>query len=224
MVAQLNRRWNEGLIDPSHKSHNTTNRYPTIDWMPDFVWELCTCVDISVTEWHIMRHDTGALWDLCNRSIGPPRNYAMRMLIHALCQRYKPYRQSSNIIRIFVDNKIVNHSDIVGAALLQLHLHSRLNTRFQWNGRGELQDERRETFKHGDLVWRHVSFRISVSRMIILYTHLSCTFCALMMTSSNGNIFRVTGPLCGEFTGHWWIPLTKASDAELWCLLWSAPE
>ena len=34
-----------------------------------------------------------------------------------------------------------------------------------------------------------------------------------MLTSSNGNIFRVSGPLCGEFTG----PLTKASDAELWC-------
>ena len=33
-----------------------------------------------------------------------------------------------------------------------------------------------------------------------------------MMTSSNGNIFRVTGPLCGEFTGHRWIPRTKASD------------
>ena len=44
------------------------------------------------------------------------------------------------------------------------------------------------------------------------------------MTSSNGNIFRVTGPLCGEFTGHRWIPITKASDAELWCFLWSAPE
>ena len=27
--------------------------------------------------------------------------------------------------------------------------------------------------------------------------------------------FRVTGPLCREFTGHRWIPLTKASDAEL---------
>ena len=39
-----------------------------------------------------------------------------------------------------------------------------------------------------------------------------------MMTSSNGNIFRVTGPLCGEFTGHQWIPHTKASDAELWSL------
>ena len=37
-----------------------------------------------------------------------------------------------------------------------------------------------------------------------------------MMTSSNGNIFRVTGPLSGEFTGHRWIPHTKASDAELW--------
>ena len=38
-----------------------------------------------------------------------------------------------------------------------------------------------------------------------------------MMTSSNGNIFRVTGPLCGEFTDHRWIPCTKASGSELWC-------
>ena len=36
---------------------------------------------------------------------------------------------------------------------------------------------------------------------------------------SNGNIFRVTGLLCREFTGHRWIPLTKASDVELWCSL-----
>ena len=42
----------------------------------------------------------------------------------------------------------------------------------------------------------------------------------VMMTSSNGNIFRVTGPLCGDFTGHRgdfighrWIPLKEASDA-----------
>ena len=41
-----------------------------------------------------------------------------------------------------------------------------------------------------------------------------------MMTSSNGNIFRVTGHLCGEFTGPRWIPRTKASDAELWCIIW----
>ena len=35
-----------------------------------------------------------------------------------------------------------------------------------------------------------------------------------MMTPSNGNIYRVTGHLCREFTGHRWIPHTKASDAE----------
>ena len=44
------------------------------------------------------------------------------------------------------------------------------------------------------------------------------------MTSLNGNLFRVTGPLWGESTGHRWIPLTKTSDAELWCFLWSPPE
>ena len=44
------------------------------------------------------------------------------------------------------------------------------------------------------------------------------------MTSSNGNICCVTGPLCGKFTGHRWIPRTKASDAELWCFLLSAPD
>ena len=38
-----------------------------------------------------------------------------------------------------------------------------------------------------------------------------------MMTSSNGNIFRGTGHLCGEFTGHRWIPHTKASDV-FFCL------
>ena len=45
----------------------------------------------------------------------------------------------------------------------------------------------------------------------------------IMMVSSNGSIFSVTGHLCGEFTGHRWIPRTKASEAELWCLLWSVP-
>ena len=43
-----------------------------------------------------------------------------------------------------------------------------------------------------------------------------------MMTSWNGNIFCVTGPLCGEFTGHRWIPRTKASDAEFWYFFLSA--
>ena len=45
-----------------------------------------------------------------------------------------------------------------------------------------------------------------------------------MMMSSNENIFCITVPLWGESTNHWWIPLTKASDTELWLFLWSAPE
>ena len=36
-----------------------------------------------------------------------------------------------------------------------------------------------------------------------------------MMTSSNANIFCVTGR---------WMLLTTANDVELWCFLWSAPE
>ena len=40
--------------------------------------------------------------------------------------------------------------------------------------------------------------------------------CVTMMTSSNGNIFRVTGLLCGE--------LIPASDEQLWYFLWSPPE
>ena len=45
-----------------------------------------------------------------------------------------------------------------------------------------------------------------------------------IITLSKEDIFRVTGPLCGEFTGHRWISHTKASNAEFWCFLWSAPE
>ena len=36
-----------------------------------------------------------------------------------------------------------------------------------------------------------------------------------MITLSNGNISRVTGPLCGESTGHRWFTLKKASDRAL---------
>ena len=45
-----------------------------------------------------------------------------------------------------------------------------------------------------------------------------------MMTSTNGNIFSITGTFVRGTTSHRWIPLTKASDAELWYFLWSVPE
>ena len=48
------------------------------------------------------------------------------------------------------------------------------------------------------------------------YGHPSSANPVDMMTSSNGNIFRVTGPLWGKSTGDRWIPYTKPSDTELW--------
>ena len=75
--------------------------------------------------------------------------------------------------------------------------------------------------------WYHVYSDIS----LVQYMNFILRFCSVrphvlcaMMTSSNGNIFRVTGHLCGEFTGPRWIPCTKASDAEFWCFLWSVSE
>ena len=63
--------------------------------------------------------------------------------------------------------------------------------------------------------WIFIEFRISIEICLVgrapaLYSVIATIF---MMTSSNGNIFRATGPLCGAFTGHRWIPLTKANDA-----------
>ena len=99
-----------------------------------------------------------------------------------------------------------------------------------------MRDTARVLDKNPSHKWRRktariIMFSLYTSPIIaIWYCYFSCVnrsplnVHGNMMTSSNGNIFRVTGPLCGEFTGHRWIPLTKASDAELWFFLWSVPE
>ena len=46
------------VLDPSHKSHNASGKYPTH-------------VHISVTKWCIVGYGSDALWDLGNRSIVP---------------------------------------------------------------------------------------------------------------------------------------------------------
>ena len=56
---------------------------------------------------------------------------------------------------------------------------------------------------------------IGIINTFILIVITSLVSTVNMLTSSNGNIFRITGAFCGEFTGHRWIPLAKASDAEL---------
>ena len=65
---------------------------------------------------------------------------------------------------------------------------------------------------------------INVNQKIVIDISLPEWHSFPMVTSSNGNNFRATGLLCREFTGHRWIPLTKASEAALWCFLWPATE
>ena len=74
--------------------------------------------------------------------------------------------------------------------------------------------------------WHRNGFHINSlvpSRFLLQGHGHAITVLRMMMTSSHGNIFRVTGHLCGEFTGDRWIPRTKTSDAKLWYFLWSAP-
>ena len=58
------------------------------------------------------------------------------------------------------------------------------------------------------VIWFFI-FKNSLTRMSLVghvWVIISHSF---MMTSSNGNIFRVTGHLCGEFTGPQWIPTQR---------------
>ena len=59
-----------------------------------------------------------------------------------------------------------------------------------------------------------VCFLCGIATVIIILTEIWSTIIIVeprhhMMTSSNGNIFRVTGHLCGEFTGPRWVPAQK---------------
>ena len=83
--------------------------------------------------------------------------------------------------------------------------------------------------RNHNLIWRVVvnkTYSNTTWRQTNKYYH-DCVYVNYqwyLMMASNGNIFRVTGFLWREFTGHRWFPLTQASDAELWCFPWSAPE
>ena len=57
-------------------------------------------------------------------------------------------------------------------------------------------------------------YRYLSKTWVQVVTLLLHRFCAYMMTSSNGNIFRVTGHLCGEFPGEFPTqrPVTRSFD------------
>ena len=95
-------------------------------------------------------------------------------------------------------------------------------SRSLWRHCNEIAGIHKKTHRYITLCIFDGIYCLSVSQSIMLPRRHKVA--AIMMTASNGNIFRVTGPLCGAFTSHRWIPLKKASNAELWCFLWSAPE
>ena len=79
------------------------------------------------------------------------------------------------------------------------------------------------------LVWKWILYTITtLSSLHSGAFHKRCPTHVIIMAEDDDVIkwkhFRVTGHLCGEFTGPRWIPRPKASDAELWCYLWSVPE
>ena len=72
--------------------------------------------------------------------------------------------------------------------------------------------------------WRHLGQARFLLKAIV-QSFSNVWFRCIMMTSSNGNICRLRyWPFVRRIHRSRWIPHTRASDAELWCLLWSAPE
>ena len=67
--------------------------------------------------------------------------------------------------------------------------------------------------------------RLAFNHFITLLSSLFITVdnsCKLLALQNN--VVSSANKIEGEFTGHRWIPLSKARDAELWCFLWSAPD
>ena len=69
------------LIDPSHKSHHASHRYPI---MHHFVTEMCLHVHISVTKCCIVGYGTDAFWDLWHGSIPWDELYTVGCLYNML--------------------------------------------------------------------------------------------------------------------------------------------
>ena len=110
-----------------------------------------------------------------------------------------------------------------------------LNLTPDFNGLGKDNYKmRREAFKFWD--WarliletlRYITLEITGTIILVPYLDVK-SLQPIWNSATHDDVikwkhFCVTGPLCGEFTSHRWIPRIKASDAELWCFLWSAPE
>ena len=74
-----------------------------------------------------------------------------------------------------------------------------------------------QTFQMSAYLRRHDDHRTYAHDFAVL------CFIVVIMTSSNGSIFRVNGPLCGEFTGPGEFP-TQRPVTRSFDVFWSASE
>ena len=207
-------------MDQFHKSQNAPVPHPTLLHSEQKCAHFCS-------EWSIVGCGTSAFWDLCIGSIASHRKVR---------DAIDPAHTSRNA----PDNHLTIHHFVI-------HFHEMKYSCCSFNfaavcspgplcyesSLGKVMACHKATNQYlnqsGLVKWRMYTWvtrpQWIIPAVYIAVPRIACTWRAdSMMTSSNGNNFRLTRHLCGEFTGPRLNPHTKVSEAELWCFLWSAPE
>ena len=91
-----------------------------------------------------------------------------------------------------------------------LYYDSTLHVMWQWSVYSDCFSDF-EITNHLNLLWVFRRKCYEDVRLLCICNHIMTQYWieGIWMTPSNENIFRVTGHLCGEFTGHPWIPRTN---------------
>ena len=94
-------------IDSSHKSHNASDKYPT---MHHFITEMCTHL---VTKWCIVGFGTGALWDLWGGSIPCKQSHSdARITFVAMCRIGTGYQNGDCVLMMLSGGNEANESQV----------------------------------------------------------------------------------------------------------------
>ena len=85
-----------------------------------------------------------------------------------------------------------------------------LQRNHRWHYFSDKQQEMENGMLHGNIKLQcNKGSKLFIVRKYLVKRSLGFRKTILMMTSSNGNIFRVTGSLCGEFTGPGEFPTQR---------------
>ena len=195
-----------------HDIRDHTRRYtPKYSYL-DSMLKMNRCILLEV------KSDTLVLFNICT-------NYHHTVILIKISIHYDADVFGSNMYYIVWFIRSRDHYGY-GFDQWEKALHSNAISHW-WSPYTELS--LRSVINHGGY---HVKYDklFSISNQTVSHTHTPF-YCihhryitGNKMPSSNGNIFRVTDHLRGESIGNRWIPLTKASDAEVWCFIWAVPE